>query len=102
MSLPWTRKLRGFLQQNVPLMITCREFEQFIVDDIDGTLPWRQRLVFRLHLRFCRECRDYLSAYAKAIEMGKAVFAHPDDPVPTEVPDDLVRAILAARQATDE
>lgn len=102
MKRPVTRRLRGFLQQNVPLMITCREFEQFVADDSDGTLPWRQRLVFRLHLRFCRECRDYLAAFVRAVELGKSVFRHPDDLVPTEVPEDLVRAILAARKVADE
>jgi RNA polymerase sigma-70 factor (ECF subfamily) len=60
-----------------------------------------KRLVFRLHLLLCRECRDYLMSYTRAIELGKAVFRHPDEPVPEEVPDDLVRAILAARERAD-
>jgi hypothetical protein len=40
-------------------------------------------------------------SYTRAIELGKAVFRHPDEPVPEEVPDDLVRAILAARERAD-
>ena len=99
MSAPSTRKLRGFLQRNTPLMITCRELEEFIADYLDGALPWRQRLVFRLHLLYCRECRDYLASYRRSIALGKAVFQYPDEPVPEEIPEDLVRAILAARGA---
>jgi len=102
MSAPWTRRLRGLLQRSVPMMITCRELEEFIDGYLDATLPWRQRLVFRTHLFLCRECRDYLAKYSKAIDLGKAVFEHPDEPAPSEIPDDLVRAILAARRASDE
>jgi len=102
MSVPLTRKLRGFLQQNVPLMITCRELEEFVLDFLDGTLAPRKRLVFKLHLLVCRECRDYLASYTQAIELGKAVFRHPDEQVPEEVPEDLVRAILAARETAEE
>lgn len=97
MSVPVTHKLRGFVQQNVPMMISCRELEGFIDDHLDGTLPWRQQLVFRIHLVFCRECRDYLTSYTRTIALGKAVFDHADAPVPEEIPEDLVRAILAAR-----
>ena len=102
MSVPLTRKLRGFLQQNVPLMITCRELEEFVVGYLDGTLPSRQRFVFKLHLLVCRECRDYLASYTQAIALGKAVFRHSDEQVPEEVPEDLVRAILAARETAEE
>jgi len=78
-------------------MITCRELEDFIADYLDGTLPKRQRFVFRFHLLLCRECRDYLTLYEQTIALGKAVFHHPDEPVPEDIPEDLVRAILAAR-----
>jgi anti-sigma factor RsiW len=98
MSAPLTvtRKFRGFVQRNVPVMITCRELEEFIVDYLDGTLPWRQRLVFRIHLFFCRECRDYLASYTHTIALGKAALRQTDAPIPEE----LVRAILAARGRT--
>ncbi|MCG8404340.1 MAG: zf-HC2 domain-containing protein, partial [Phycisphaerales bacterium] len=47
----------------LPLMISCREFEAFIVDYLDDQLPARQRKIFEFHLKICRECRDYLAAY---------------------------------------
>ncbi len=84
------------------MMITCRELEEFVVDYLDGTLPWRPRLVFRTHLLFCRECRDYLARYERTVALGKAALRHPDEAPPADVPEDLVRAVLAARKAGDE
>jgi anti-sigma factor RsiW len=78
-------------------MMTCREFEDFIVDYEDGALPRSKRFVFELHLAICSECRRYLGAYRNAIALAKAVFQKPDETVPAEVPEDLVKAILSAR-----
>ena len=94
----WLRKLRGTLQADVPGLITCREVEAFIEDYVHGTLPWLERWVFRLHLLYCRECRDFLASYERAVAIGKAVFRHPDELVPSEMPEDFVRAILSARR----
>ena len=93
------RRFRGFVQRKAPLMITCRELEAFILDYLDGALSPKERVVFRLPLLLCRECRDYLARYRRAIEAGRIAFAHPDD-VPEDVPDALVRAVLAARRAS--
>ncbi len=97
MSLSWRRKLRGVLQKKAPLMITCRELEDFIGDYLEGELPFRMRFVFRLHLVFCRECQDYLASYREAMALSKAVFRPPNEALPEEIPEGLVRAILAAR-----
>lgn len=91
------RKMAGFLFRNVPGMLTCSEFEGFIADYEDGELPRSKRWVFELHLAICTDCRRYLNSYRNAIALGKAVFEEPDDRVPTEVPEDLVKAILSAR-----
>lgn len=92
------RRLRGLVQRRVPLMITCRELEEFILDYLDGRLSRKARFVFRLHLLFCRECRDYVARYQRTIALGKAAFADEDVPIP----EDLVRAVLAARRASLE
>ena len=91
------RWMRGMMLRHMPLMITCREFEDFILAYMDGELPDRQRFVFELHLKICRECRDYLAAYRRTIEVSQRAFEDPDQAVPDEVPEDLVKAILAAR-----
>ena len=77
-------------------MPTCRELDAFIVDYLEGTLPLRQRLVFRTHLALCPKCRAYLKAYAKTIALCHESRAEP--PAPPEMPPDLLKAILAARE----
>ena len=48
----------------------------------------------------CKECREYLKAYARTVELGRATFDDPDAAVPEDVPEDLVQAILAARDTS--
>jgi predicted anti-sigma-YlaC factor YlaD len=84
---------------HLPMMINCREFEAFLLDYLEDTLPARQRFIFDLHLRVCRECRDYLMAYKRAVEVSQQVFPDGDAPIPHQVPEDLIRAILDARNS---
>lgn len=84
--------------RSMPLMITCAEFEEFIIDYLEDRLTKKQRFIFNTHLRLCKDCRSYLTAYQTAIALGKAVFDSPDKEVPDEVPKDLVNAVLAARK----
>ena len=93
------RWLKGMMLRHMPMMITCREFEDFILAYLEGELPERQRRQFDLHIRLCRECRDYLAAYRLSTELAKRAFKDPDEPLPKDVPDDLVKAILAAKDA---
>ncbi len=93
-SMRW---MRGMMLKHMPLMITCRQFEDFILAYLEGELPEKQRFVFELHLKVCRECRDYLAAYRRTVEISKRVFENPDRAVPDEVPEDLVKAVLDAR-----
>ena len=89
--------LRGVMFKHAPFMINCREFEDFISMYFEGSLPRAQIRVFELHLKVCRECRDYLNAYSEAMEVGRIVFNEPDASVPDDIPEDLVKAILDAR-----
>ena len=89
--------LKGMMFKHVPFMINCREFEDFISMYFEGSLPRAQIRVFELHLKVCRECRDYLNAYSEAMEVGRIVFNEPDASVPDDIPEDLVKAILDAR-----
>ncbi len=83
-------------------MISCREFEAFIIDYLEGELPWSKRAIFNMHLAVCAECRQYLRAYQRSRALGQAVLTGaPDDPVPHEVPEDLIKAVLAAASETD-
>ena len=93
------RWMRGMMLKHMPLMITCQQFEEFIVGYLEGELTDRQKFVFELHLKMCRECREYLAAYKRTIELSKRAFADPDKPVPSDVPEDLIKAVLEARDA---
>jgi len=92
------KKLRALMMRTMPLMLTCQELEGFMVDYIDGRLPERQRRKFDLHLRLCRDCRRYIEAYKSGITLCQAAFAEPGGPLPEDVPEELVKAILAARE----
>lgn len=93
------RWMRGMMLRHVPGMITCKEFEDFILAYLEGDLPRRQRSVFELHLKVCRECRDYLAAYRRTLELSKRAFEAEADALPEDVPEDLVKAVLDARRA---
>ncbi len=92
------RWLKGLMLKRVHGMITCKEFEDFVLSYLDGELPDRQRSIFEWHMRICRECRDYLAAYKRANEVGRAVLPSANDPLPEDVPEDLIKAILDARE----
>lgn len=93
------RWIKGMVEKHMPMMITCEEFEGFVLAYLEDELPRRQRSVFEFHLKICRECRDYLAAYRRTVELGKAVFAAPSAPLPDTVPEDLIKAVLDARNA---
>ena len=93
------RWMKGQMMKRVHGMITCREFEDFIMRYLDDELTAQQKKVFQWHMKLCRECRDYLEAYRRTVELGRAVFSAPDESVPDDVPEDLVKAILDARKS---
>jgi anti-sigma factor RsiW len=79
-------------------MITCKELIDFLGDYASGELPPEQRLVFESHLAICPPCVAYLKTYQATIRLGRACAA--DDAAATaEIPEELVRAILASRAA---
>jgi len=90
--------LKGFMLKHMHNMITCKEFEDFVRDYVDDELPARQRSKFELHMRMCHQCRQYLQAYQRTVEVGHAVLSSTDKPVPGDVPEDLIKAILEARK----
>lgn len=92
------RWLKGLFLKHAHNMITCKEFEDFVLRYLEGELSDKQKSIFEWHLRWCRECREYLAAYQRTLEIADAVLAPPDQPVPTDVPEDLIKAILAARE----
>jgi anti-sigma factor RsiW len=77
--------------------MTCRDFIEFLLEYSSGELSPEQRREFDAHLAECPWCVAYLRTYERTIRLGKAAFAEPEASVPADVPEELVRAILAAR-----
>ena len=75
--------------------LTCREIADFLADYLDGSLALAERHVFDKHLADCPECAAYLRSYTETIRLARQ--SREDDALPAAVPDELVRAILAAR-----
>ena len=78
--------------------MSCREFADFIADYLSGELPSHIREQFNEHLGVCVNCVRYLDGYKATIALGKAAFETNEEPVPADVPEDLVKAILASRR----
>jgi anti-sigma factor RsiW len=78
--------------------VSCRELADFIADYLSGELPVDVRAQFDHHLQVCPNCMKYLDGYRVAMALGKAAFDGRDEAVPADMPDDLVKAILAARR----
>jgi anti-sigma factor RsiW len=79
-------------------MITCRELIDFLGQHLDGELSPGEQAEFDRHLAVCPACRSYLESYRETIRLGKAACSSPEDRPPDDIPEDLVKAILAARR----
>jgi putative zinc finger protein len=78
--------------------VTCREFADFMMDCLSNELAGESRTQFEYHLTLCVNCRKYLRSYEETVKLGKRAFDDGDSALPADVPDDLVKAILAARR----
>jgi anti-sigma factor RsiW len=79
-------------------MMTCRDFADFLDRFITGELPAPLATQFEAHLGECQACRNYLDGYRKTMQASRAALGAQGDPVPPQVPESLVKAILAARR----
>jgi anti-sigma factor RsiW len=79
--------------------ITCRELIDFLHLYLEDELPAERRREFERHLGVCDPCRQYIREYRDAIRLGREAFADPDPDRAADAtaPEELVRAILAAR-----
>lgn len=75
-------------------MITCREVADFLMGYLDRELDVATRESFEEHLACCPPCVHYLESYRKTVELARKVA----EDVPERVPEELVKAILAARK----
>ena len=92
------RWLKGQMLKRMHGMLTCREFEEFVLAYLDGELTPKQLTRFNMHLRMCRECREYIAAYQRTTEINRAVLGAPDESLSDDVPADLIKAILESKR----
>ena len=78
--------------------MNCREFVDFLMDYLDGNLIAAQETTFRMHMEQCPGCERYLDTYRETVRLGKVCCEDPEGPIPADVPEALVNAILAARR----
>jgi anti-sigma factor RsiW len=77
--------------------VTCRDFVDFLSEYFSGELAAAECAEFDAHLAECPTCVVYLDSYRKTIQLIRMARDHPEERVPDEVPEELVKAILAAR-----
>ncbi len=83
------------LMWRLPFLMSCEELERFIYDYLEGCLPESVKAKFEFHLKLCAECRHYLAAYRRTIDVGRSAI---ERDVPPQMPEDLVKAIMDARK----
>lgn len=78
--------------------MTCREVLDFLMAYVDGELSAETRAEFERHLSVCPPCVDYLDSYRRTVALERQACHHcADDAAIGELPEELVRAILASR-----
>ncbi|MCI0738301.1 MAG: zf-HC2 domain-containing protein [Gemmataceae bacterium] len=77
--------------------MTCQEVADFLMEYLNGELAQQQRAVFEEHLGVCPDCVAYLQSYEITVKAVQGTRSPTNDPQLSEIPEDLVRAILAAR-----
>jgi anti-sigma factor RsiW len=77
--------------------MTCREFIEFLIDYFEGALSAAERARFEEHLAECPACLAYLDNYRTAVQLCQQAYRAERDAC-AAMPDELVRAILAARK----
>lgn len=78
--------------------MTCRDVTDVLDRYLEGGLPTRENLALKLHLAFCPACRNYLRSYKATVRAAKNALLEDDSSTPSDMPEELVKAILAARR----
>lgn len=79
--------------------MNCRETIDLLSEYLDGALPWRRRALVWIHLRLCRDCRNYVASFRRTLVLARATARDVASDPPPAIPDELVQAIQAARAA---
>ena len=80
-------------------MMTCREMTEFLDRHVEGSLTPAEKATFDEHLAVCPDCTNYVESYETTIDACRSAEGVGSGSVPGDVPEALVKAILAARDA---
>ena len=61
----------------------CQEIYNFLIEYQERTLPFLERLRFKLHLLMCANCAAYLKVYGHSSDIFRTALR--DDPPPSEL-----------------
>jgi anti-sigma factor RsiW len=75
----------------------CEEVLTFLWAYLGGELPPEKMAEFDRHLQGCDSCTAYLETYRETIELTQGAFPEGDEQA-AEMPEDLVKAVLALRR----
>lgn len=78
--------------------LTCRELLDLLYELVADELGPEARRDAEAHLDICEACRFYLQNYQITLDLLARVGETPEAPVPDEVPDALIEALLATRR----
>jgi len=80
--------------------ITCKEFIEFVWAYLSGEVSEAERKEFEYHLSGCPSCVAYMNTYKQTIDLTRMAFEEVsgEEPIPDEVPEELILAVLAARK----
>ena len=92
-------RIQHWLESRLPGLLTCAQFEALLDGYLDSDLTARSRVAVDFHIRTCPACKRYLAAYGKVRALIPETLTQADADALATVPEDLVTAILAARDA---
>lgn len=75
--------------------MTCRELMNLLIDLEEGEVTAADLRRFEAHLAGCDDCKSYVDAYLETRRLLRDVT---NGEPPSEIPEDLVRSILASRK----
>lgn len=79
--------------------MNCREFVEFLMAYVNNDLAENEACAFRQHISDCPPCIHYLESYRETLALEKEAYRE-EEMLFEQAPENLVRAILAARAGT--
>ena len=92
-------RIQHWLEARLPGLLTCAQFEALLDGYLDGDLSAGARIAVDFHVRTCPACERYLTAYGKVRALIPETLTQGEAGALETIPEDLVTAILAARDA---